>query len=148
MHDSLKIWRKNNSRKMSHSPSEYSHFKKASNLINICPTATARSLLQSVLQGAWYQMQFYTQFQIPHSPPYRLILNFISFINEIFFSEFTPRCHTLGSGSMDFNNWKKISTITLAINHSSCNMVCTWSKHIQCRTVREEKSLYFCNIFR
>jgi len=90
--------------------------------------------------ASFSQSKFHAQIQNPHGLLNRLMISYIRFIKDDSFSEFAPKYHTMCSWSLDFSNWKNISTVLLTIIYSPYNMVCTCSKDIHCGTVGEKIS--------
>ena len=71
---------------------------------------------------------FHTQIQKRHGLLYRPMLSFIILIKDAFLSDFPQRSRTMVFWSLEFSKWKKISTATCTILHSSYNMMCCGQK--------------------
>ena len=115
---------------MSPFPLEPSHTNIASNIIILCPVAAALYLLESVSSERLISTS------VDLSPTRKFKTLMLLSIGRCSISldsqktllfEFPPRCHKMGSWSLEFSNWKKISSLicTKLIHHI------TWCVHGQ-----------------
>ena len=117
---------------LSASPPESSYNKKANVLTILCPNAVARCSLHSLSADSLMPSS------VIRSPTLKFKTLMVLSIGRCsvslfllrmgFFSEFPPRCRTVAFWSLEFSKWKKISTATCTIIHSSYNMMCSGQK--------------------
>jgi len=102
------------SRIFSQQESKYTH----NYLYGFCFSLIVRFSICRQPDATFSQSKSLSQIKKPHGPLYMLMTSFISSFNDAFSSKFPPICHPMCSLSLQFSNWKYISTDTLTIIQS------------------------------